>query len=153
MKPHPRHYRPIWTAAHGELPQQCEFCSELVLQWGRGRQDGVIHHRDEDRWNNDIENLMLGHRHCHTTHHSAGSTKSDETRAKMSASASVRYSDPLEREKTAVALRGNTNGVGRKDSDETKAKRAAHHVGAKRSPEALANMRAGQQRRRRAEQH
>ena len=133
-------YRGVWETENS-LPAPCSFCGIEVTAWGRGADDGVIHHVDEDRSNNALENLLLAHKACHTAHHGYGKWKSEETRQKMSESAKRRYEDPEQRAITAAALKGNKNGAGRKDSAETKEKRAAHHRGTKRTPEQIARMR------------
>jgi hypothetical protein len=47
--------------------------------------DGIIHHVDEDRSNNSLENLRCGHLKCHTSYHQKGKPESDEHKAKMRA--------------------------------------------------------------------
>jgi len=51
----------------------CPFCNEVItvndLMQGHEPDKLTIHHCDEDRSNNIIENLILTHRSCHRRHH------------------------------------------------------------------------------------
>lgn len=83
----------VWIAHHGEAPYVCEHCGRRIEKiTGRTKGCGVIHHKDEDRSNNDISNLAAMHRECHMSHHQKGKPKlnprtgwkhSPETREKL----------------------------------------------------------------------
>lgn len=49
----------------------------------------LVHHKDENKLNNDPENLELTTRAGHPAHH-AGATRSEETKKRMSAAAKAR---------------------------------------------------------------
>lgn len=63
--------REIFFAYNGPGPYGCCFCDEPVsLQdWGNHGAALSIHHVDEDRGNNGVENLAPCHKRCHTRHH------------------------------------------------------------------------------------
>jgi hypothetical protein len=60
-------YRQIFFSERGEFPHPCFFCEDEVTAYGLGV--GVIHHIDEDRTNNSVENLAAAHHSCHVAHH------------------------------------------------------------------------------------
>ena len=94
-RPHPDVYWAIWNDANPDDPiREHDGC--------------VIHHKDEDPWNNAISNLQKMTKGEHNRHHLSGRKRSDETRAKISA--------------------GRT---GKKHSTETRAKMSAAHKGRK----------------------
>ena len=91
-----RAHRVIWELANGPIP------------------DGhVVHHRNGDIMDNQIENLELMTRAEHNRHHHLGRSHSPETRAKMSAS----HSTP-----EAFAIKSRTH-RGRKQSSQQVARR------------------------------
>lgn len=150
-----RKYQEIFFAAHGEGPFPCAFCPELV------EYDVVqIHHVDEDRTNNNIENLASAHGGCHTRHHLKGKPKtaehaknislgklaaglagyvvSEETREKISNTLKERGHRPTDEAiaKAAELWKGGQH------SDETKAKMSEYAK--KRTPEHQAKLNAAQ---------
>lgn len=53
-----------------------------------------VHHKDENHYNNDDDNLSCVHPTCHTVYHHRGKKRSATTRAKISASNSRRVWTP-----------------------------------------------------------
>lgn len=87
----------LWFAAMSPpQPWPCHFCGKPVTVTlyadGRGmfKDTLVIHHLDENPFNNDFENLAPSHGGCHTTHHRKGKPTglhhSEEHKAKIRAS-------------------------------------------------------------------
>lgn len=63
-------YRRVFVEHNGPPPWACDWCGEQVDDISRGGPlDGNVHHKDEDRSNNDPENLGIMHAACHTKHH------------------------------------------------------------------------------------
>lgn len=79
-------YRKIFLEHNGSGPWKCAYepCSELVYVFGKRSREGAIHHKDEDKHNNDPENLEIMHFGCHRRHHMIARNVSTETRANMS---------------------------------------------------------------------
>jgi hypothetical protein len=61
------------------------------------RRGWVLHHKDENKENNALDNLELMTRSQHAKHHSKGRVVSEETREKMKAGARRRCADPEHR--------------------------------------------------------
>lgn len=57
-------YREVFFAHEGPGPYRCFFCGKPVVM-----DEVIVHHIDEDRTNNAIENLAGAHDPCHTSHH------------------------------------------------------------------------------------
>ena len=91
-----REHRLVWEEANGPIPSGY-----------------LVHHRNEDRSDNRLENLQLMTRAEHNQHHHSGRHHSAETRAKMSAS----HSTP-----EARAIKSRTH-KGRKQSSQQVARR------------------------------
>lgn len=72
-RPHQRVYRDPFKLAHGPAPYTCYFCQELMESLE------VVHHLDEDPWNNVLDNLVSAHTVCHNRHHHVGITMSAES--------------------------------------------------------------------------
>jgi len=89
-------YREIFFNHYGyEGPWTCVYCEkEIIVGYGRLDISLVVHHVDEDRSNNELENLNPMHRDCHGKHHQTGQTHSEESRAKMSQSQIGRKHSP-----------------------------------------------------------
>jgi hypothetical protein len=105
-----REYVKVWIAYHGDPPYVCAHCSQPVttLQ-GRTRGCGVVHHKDEDRSNNDISNLAAMHRECHVSHHNRGKpgrSPTEEERQRFSEAQKKRFSDPELRKKLSEQRSG-----------------------------------------------
>lgn len=64
----------VYFESHGELPQPCDYCGEPVVELGRGRMQGVIHHVNEVQSDDRPENLKLMHHLCHRRHHTPKTT-------------------------------------------------------------------------------
>jgi hypothetical protein len=81
-----RLHRIIWMLAYGDIPKGYE-----------------IHHLDENKRNNDIDNLLLVDRSAHTTLHMTGKKwperATKEWRENISRTQRIRFSDPAERDK------------------------------------------------------
>lgn len=60
-----RKYREIFFANNGPGPYFCYFCEKTNILFS----EVVIHHLDEDKNNNSIENLKSAHHKCHSRHH------------------------------------------------------------------------------------
>ena len=60
-----RTYREIFFAYNGPGPWACTFCGCYIVS-----EDLDVHHRDENKKNNDPSNLGAAHRTCHASHHS-----------------------------------------------------------------------------------
>lgn len=89
---------PIWV---------CHFCGEPVTTRGQRADDLAVHHLNEVKGDDRIENLAGCHKRCHGRYHASkqeqtvekraklraanlGSKRSSETRAKMAASQQAR---------------------------------------------------------------
>mgnify|MGYP000873039576 CR=1 FL=1 len=59
----PRYYRRIAFEAHGQVCARCGAVPPKRI---------VVHHRDEDRRNNDLSNLEVLCMTCHLKHHRSG---------------------------------------------------------------------------------
>lgn len=104
-----RPYVKIFIAHNGLGPWLCADCGEPVLRMGRSREDGSVHHEDEDPENNAPENLRIKHKRCHARAHMLGipkgenmreltrqrmsAPKSDETKAKIAASVKLAWAE------------------------------------------------------------
>lgn len=60
----------VFFASAGEPPWPCDYCGESVE--AINRQQGFIHHHDEDKMNDSPENLVAMHPKCHVRHHRKG---------------------------------------------------------------------------------
>ena len=65
-----------WQAANGPGPWPCSGCGEDVARIGSELESvtplqlqGIIHHHDLNRRNNDQGNLRVMHHGCHVAHH------------------------------------------------------------------------------------
>jgi hypothetical protein len=68
-----REYVQVWITHFGPGPYECDHCHQQIEKLGgRSKGDGLVHHKDEDRSNNAIENLAVMHRECHVSHHMTG---------------------------------------------------------------------------------
>lgn len=84
-RPHHRVYRGAYVAQHGRGPYICAFCEKELLSLE------VVHHVDEDPWNNEIENLVSAHTTCHNQHHHWDVSMSDESNQQRSVSLKLSY--------------------------------------------------------------
>ncbi len=67
-------YRRIFVETYGPFPHSCHFCGKTVPAW-RGkitRSSPVVHHLDEDPFNNEPYNLVPAHNGCHSRYHKLG---------------------------------------------------------------------------------
>ena len=76
-----RKHRRIFKAANGEGPWPCYCgCGALTtIEW----LEGVVHHVDEDRSNNAVENLVPMTWACHTSHHAKLRWEDPDYRVRM----------------------------------------------------------------------
>jgi len=95
----------IWHVATEDWPQKHE----------------VIHHIDEDPFNNELGNLQLMTKSEHNVLHHNGAKHSEETRAKISASSMGKTFSKESRAKMSASLMGNTH---KKDWFERKEEKA-----------------------------
>lgn len=117
----------VWET-HFTLPTTCAFCDNEITRWGSRGDDGVVHHVDQDRSNNDIENLVAMHRRCHVAHHSLlrnYGPVSSEARAKISASLTGRKLSGQHRRNISRSLIGHRRNVGRVQPAAEREKRAS----------------------------
>jgi rubrerythrin len=64
-----RRYHRVFFETNGSGPWACAICDGMVIQTGRGSQDGHIHHKDENPINDVPENLIIMHNACHARVH------------------------------------------------------------------------------------
>ena len=67
----------------GAGPWICR-CGKLVTRRGRGSDDGVVHHIDENRANNDVSNLEVMCGYCHRSLHHKDKPKSEDMKRRNS---------------------------------------------------------------------
>lgn len=108
----PKPYHPIFIDANGYGPWPCYGCGEPVTLL-------LVHHLDEDHFNDAPENLVAMHQSCHIRLHRVGERNrgrkaSVETKAKMSA---VRRGKPKTEEHKRKIRESN---LGLKRSAETR---------------------------------
>lgn len=115
-------HRKIFHEHFGFGPWPCEMCDDEITQLGRRRDDGQIHHRNEDKLDNRPENLVVLHFKCHRRHHMYGVPMKPEVREKIRAANTGHEVSEETRKKIGDANRGNTYSVGRAVSDETRRK-------------------------------
>lgn len=129
MTRYARGYRKVFLEHNGSGPWNCAYdgCEELIYVFGRKSREGAIHHKDENKHNNEPDNLEIMHFGCHRRHHMIGRDVSDKTRANMSAAQKGRIVSDEARAKVSKAH------TGRIVSEEWKANMRVGH--AKRSPE------------------
>ncbi len=138
--------RAIFQQHYGQPPYTCYFCGESVtISTGKQLNALVIHHLDEDPWNNDPTNLRAAHNECHSRHHIlspehrtnllaalTGHTVSPETRSKISQAKKGKPSyirTPETLAKQSAAFKGKPL------TAETRAKLSAVSIGSIRTPE------------------
>lgn len=112
----------IFYTAYPTPPWPCHFCGQPVLQTGRGKWDGNIHHIDWDETNNVLENLAMTHAGCHRSFHSANQTQTQEHRDAIRAGLLGHEVSEETRQKISQANRGKRSTLGYRHTDETKAK-------------------------------
>lgn len=112
-----RVYRKIYRDAHGDGPYTCTFCDEAMTKLE------VVHHRDEDPSNNDLENLKAMHTVCHNKHHHVGLIHTEDDKMKIGAGLKRAY-DECRRPRPDVSGEKNPF-FGRRHTEETKAKISA----------------------------
>jgi len=106
----------IYTQHHGDGPYTCEHCGEIILKLGKRSRDGAIHHKNEDKLDNRIENLSVMHFGCHRSLHTSGDenpSKRPEIAAKISASLMGHEVTQATRDAVSRANKGNKYSVGR----------------------------------------
>lgn len=79
-------YRKIFVEHNGTGPWRCSYleCDKLVYEFGKRSTQGAIHHKDEDKHNNDPDNLEIMHFGCHRRHHMIARDVTATTRVNMS---------------------------------------------------------------------
>ncbi len=124
----------VFLAHSGHGPWTCayESCGKQITRLGRRRDEGSIHHVNEDKHDNHPENLEIMHFGCHRKHHMIGHVKTAETRQKLRDALRGHEVSAETRQKIGDANRGNTYCLGRVVSDETRVKLRAVHLGVKR---------------------
>lgn len=109
-------HRKIFLDHNGPGPWDCELCDDKIVQLGKRRDDGQIHHRNEDKLDNRPENLVVLHFKCHRRHHMEGVPMKPEVRAKISAANMGHEVDEETRKKIGDANRGRQSSLGREVS-------------------------------------
>jgi hypothetical protein len=61
-----------YTRLVGSGPWECFLCYDEVLELGKHRDQGHVHHLDENEENDDPSNLAVVHADCHNILHQAG---------------------------------------------------------------------------------
>jgi hypothetical protein len=92
---------------------------------GFKQNQGVVHHHDEDRSNNDPSNLRAMHQACHTIHHQLGRKRSSETKERIRTKLKGKPKSPEHIEAlkhTHVGMTGKTH------SPKTRAKMSAARI-------------------------
>lgn len=102
-------YRQIFIDHHGDGPHACCFCEIITSEF-------IVHHLDEDRLNNDIENLASAHVSCHTAHHTRGRpSASEETRRKIGKASTALIRTDAHKKAIGDALRGRSKSAEHRD--------------------------------------
>jgi hypothetical protein len=99
----------------------------------------VVHHKDEDHGNNDIDNLQLMLHAEHTKHHQQGKPKTEAHKAKLS-EAHIGKGHPRGEVSPETRAKLSAAAKGKVLSDETKAKMSAFQKGRVKTPEHLAKL-------------
>ena len=136
---HPRHlqrlYHKVALDTYGPFPVTCR-CGGLIHKFSS--EDGCVHHKDEDPYNNTPENLEIIHHACHTSHHKTGFHHTEETKTRISDTMKDREFTDEHRANLSKALVGrqftdewrtniSKSAKGRVLSAETRAKMSAAH--------------------------
>lgn len=132
---HNRENRTLYVTAFGTGPYVCGMCDEPLDMLE------VIHHVDEDRENNRLDNLMACHDLCHQRHHHVGLIHTEETKRRIRATLREKY-ESGERSKPDLAAEKNPF-YGKSHSEETKKKisDAKRGVPTGRKPPGMTGMR------------
>lgn len=117
-------YRKIFLAHNGSGPWTCAYtpCGELIYVLGKRSREGAIHHKDEDKHNNDPDNLEIMHFGCHRRHHMVGHIKAPETCQRLSDALQGHPVSAETRAKISAANRGKQSSLGRVPSQVTREK-------------------------------
>ena len=101
-------YREIFCAHNGPPPWTCNYCGEFIHTFGRRRDEGHVHHLDNDHANDVPSNLVVVHVKCHSMIHRTGTTfhMPDAAKIKISRARSGVQKSPDHRRKIAASLRG-----------------------------------------------
>lgn len=103
-----RRYREVFFAHNGPGPYTCFYCEEDVTF-----KEVAVHHKDENKRNNDPENLEAAHDDCHMAHHNRLRGKqSARTRARKSTAMKQLWKDPAFRAKRIASMQGVKRGDG-----------------------------------------
>lgn len=99
------HYiaRRVYREHHGPPPYPCDFCDKQVTVMGH---KGVIHHRDENKDNDAIENLGAAHKGCHNVHHKIGQDHPPEVLEQLRLLHLGAKRSPETRQRISDALKG-----------------------------------------------
>ena len=118
----------IFFEAYPHGPWPCHFCGRPVNRTGRFKDDGNLHHIDENHDHNTLENLAMSHAGCHRSYHSSRQVWTPERRRAHSERFMGHEVPEETRSKISVANRGGTGGSGfsgHKHTAESRAKMSA----------------------------
>lgn len=117
-------YREIFLEHNGSGPWTCAYapCGELIHVFGKRSREGAIHHKDEDKHNNDPDDLEIMHFGCHRKYHMIGHAKTEETRQRLRDALQGHPVSAETRAKIGDANRGKQSSLGRVTSPETREK-------------------------------
>jgi hypothetical protein len=80
-------YRKIYRDKHGDGPYICDYCDKPMDELE------MVHHVDEDPWNNHISNLVSVHTECHNKLHHLGLMHTDEVKKQIGTTLKQRYDE------------------------------------------------------------
>lgn len=112
IRPHHRVYRGLYVKVHGKGPYTCYFCNNVLLTLE------IVHHIDEDPWNNEIENLVASHTDCHNKHHHYDVVMSDVSNESRSKSLKKTYATWTEEQWETKRQKTRETWTGRKHRPE-----------------------------------
>lgn len=145
------YHRTVFLSAYPG-PWVCVECNKSILVLGRQSDSLSVHHVNEDKLDNRLDNLVPMHNGCHKRHHATGRVLSSEAKTKISDSHKgelnpfygKKHSDSS-REKMSKSL------VGREFSAEHRARLGESNRRRIVSPETRAKMSASAKARRKRE--
>lgn len=112
-----RGYITAWKVAH-QKPWVCPICDFEIEE-----HELVVHHLDENRSNNHLDNLEGLHQDCHAQLHMTGVPKSPEHATKVGAAVSKAWAEMPEERKELARQRMS---AAKRGKPWTPARRAAH---------------------------
>lgn len=111
-RPHHRVYRTLYKT-HNAAPYLCFYCNEEMLLLE------VVHHIDENPWNNSISNLAASHTDCHNKHHHIDIVMSEDSNNRRSMTLRNTFSSWTDEQRQNRAEWTKKTWIGRKHRPET----------------------------------